>query len=178
MPQEVNIIQIGWEEKKYDEKIIEKLDSEDYYGVYQIYGNHPVYGENTLLYIGKANQQTFAIRLKERTEFKETVLRPSSIRIGRIFKTTDTENAIWDELVDIVEKILIRAHAPAYNSTDIKGLEWYNEKEKHYIIKNWYDYGLLLPEVSSMNISYRYWTEFEGKDEYLGQKDNKSKTEK
>ncbi len=172
MTQEVNIIQIGWEKKPYNEETIKELDAEDYYGVYQIYGHHPVYGDNTLLYIGKANQQTFAMRLKDRTEFEETVLRPESMRIGRIFKTADTENANWDDIVDIVEKILIRTHAPAYNSTDIKGLKWYDDEEKHYIIKNWYEYGLLLPEVSSMNISYRYWNEFKDKEMYLGQNED------
>jgi hypothetical protein len=33
------------------------------YGVYQVYGCHSVYGVDTLLYIGKASDQTFAKRL-------------------------------------------------------------------------------------------------------------------
>ena len=64
------------------------------------------------LNIGKANKQKISDRLKERTEFLETVLRPKILRIGMIYKTEDCNNDNWDNTVDIAEKILIKAHAP------------------------------------------------------------------
>jgi len=45
---------------------LEKLsDEEKDYGIYQIYGSNPIYGTSTLLYIGKASDQTFATRIKQ-----------------------------------------------------------------------------------------------------------------
>ena len=35
------------------------------WGIYQIYGDHPVYGSDVLLYIGKAERQTFGARLAQ-----------------------------------------------------------------------------------------------------------------
>ena len=40
-------------------------DEEKDYGIYKIYGNHPVYGNSVLLYIGKADQQTIGKRVSQ-----------------------------------------------------------------------------------------------------------------
>lgn len=37
------------------------------YEIYQIYGYHSVFGDNVLLYISKADKQTFHIRLNQET---------------------------------------------------------------------------------------------------------------
>lgn len=173
MIEKIRIIHIDWKKYEYTEENIKKLSEVYDYGIYQIYGDHPVYGENVLLYIGEANKITFAVRLKERTEFKETVLRPKQFRVGRLFYTKDCINDNWNEMVDIAEKILIKAHAPAYNSVDIKGLFHKGDDmivKENFIIKNWDQYGQLLPEVSSMNVTYNYWYEFESKKgKYIGQ---------
>ncbi len=43
---------------------LEKLDSGDRdFGVYQIYGHHPIYGNNVLLSFGLAQLQTFQERM-------------------------------------------------------------------------------------------------------------------
>lgn len=52
----IEVIQIKWESPF---RIDDLNDDEIDYGIYQIYGNHLVYGENVLLYIGQANEQTF-----------------------------------------------------------------------------------------------------------------------
>ncbi len=171
MIKNIEVIHIGWEQYEYTEDEISNLNEEYHYGVYQIYGYHPVYGDNTLLYIGKANHQKFSDRLKDRTEFYETVLRPKTLCIGMIYKTDDCNNNNWEEIIDVSEKILIKAHAPAYNSQGIKGLIWKDDdpiNQKNYIIKNWGDYGKLLPEVSSLNVTYSYWNDFNEKALFLG----------
>jgi hypothetical protein len=45
------------------------FDSERDFGIYQIYGSHPVYGDDTLLYIGKVAQKTFATMMKRHYDF-------------------------------------------------------------------------------------------------------------
>ncbi len=122
--------------------------------MYQIYGNHPVYGTNSLLYIGKANKELFSQRLKERWDFKETVLTSTWLHIGMLYESEDCKYENWGEMIDIAEKILIKAHAPSYNASDVKGLLYKFDKT---IVMNWGEYGALLPEVSSMRTSYDYW---------------------
>jgi hypothetical protein len=62
------LIHVQWEgPKTWKQK--NKLDGPKDYGVYQFYGCHPVYGVDTLLYIGKASKQTFAMRLKQETDW-------------------------------------------------------------------------------------------------------------
>ena len=39
---------------------VKQLTNTDDYGVYQIYGSHPIYGSNVLLYIGKAERQVLS----------------------------------------------------------------------------------------------------------------------
>lgn len=170
MKNKTQIIHINWEKYDYSEKTIKKLCKGEHKGIYQVYGAHPVYGLNTLLYIGKARDNNFATRLSERTEFYESIIRPTELRIGMLYKIDDMKSSEWPNLIDISEKMLIKAHAPAYNSQEIKGLYW-KEGDKivdnFYLIKNWGDYGLLLPEISSFNVSYRYWEDFNNGEQYF-----------
>ena len=38
---------------------------EDDYGLYQVYGRHVVFGSGSLLYVGRARDQTFGRRLQQ-----------------------------------------------------------------------------------------------------------------
>lgn len=48
----VEVIQLKWEGPFRIEDLRSLNNYETDYGIYQIYGNHLVYGENVLLYIG------------------------------------------------------------------------------------------------------------------------------
>ena len=54
-------------------------DEQKHYGVYQIYGHHALYGSHVLLYIGKADQQTFGKRISQ--EDWEFIEDPSNTQI-------------------------------------------------------------------------------------------------
>lgn len=58
---EIFVINIAWKKIVYDEKEIKKYSNSTDAGLYQIYGSHPAYGTDALLYIGKAS--SFAERL-------------------------------------------------------------------------------------------------------------------
>jgi len=61
-------IRIKWEGPYSFKEVIEDrmFNSEAMdFGVYQLYGCHPVYGSNVLLYIGKAQDQTFSKRISQ-----------------------------------------------------------------------------------------------------------------
>lgn len=54
IPSSIERVHLQWEgPKTWEEKV--KLKSAIDYGIYQIYGCHPVHGADCLLYIGKAS---------------------------------------------------------------------------------------------------------------------------
>lgn len=119
------------------------------YGIYQIYGSHPIYGHNVLLYIGKARDQTFGVRLRQHIKWINNQ-DSSNVRVytGRI-ASGDSQDEHWDLKIDHAEKLLIYTHQPACNSSNINTLGEIPEDTHVY---NWVDRGMLLPEVSA----YRY----------------------
>jgi len=65
------IIHINWDGPYTLEDLPDLRDENIDYGVYQIYGGHPVYGSSVLLYIGKAESQTFGTRIAEYGQVEE-----------------------------------------------------------------------------------------------------------
>ena len=61
---EEKIVVIEWEKIDQWKKVSEKNGDEDY-GIYQVTGYHPVFGDDSLLYIGKAQDQTFGERFEQ-----------------------------------------------------------------------------------------------------------------
>ena len=148
-------IHIDWQSKI---KLIDSysLKEESDYGVYQVYGTHPVYGSNTLLYIGKAVSQKFGVRLKQHNKWfcnqdSESIV----IYVGRIGSNNISKNwKHWDNMIHTAEKLLIYSHQPACNSSNINTA---NKIPIETHIFNWGDHGLLLPEVSA----FRYFADDE-----------------
>jgi hypothetical protein len=157
------VIVIDWEKIAYDESIICKYCNDSDYGIYQVYGHHPAYGENSLLYIGKASAQPFAVRLKERFEFTECAARPAFIHLGRIVKSSEVGEHLqwdvkrWQEVISYTERILIKAHLPAMNKQENTGLIINEFPHEDFLIINWGEFGKLLPETSTLRLSYLYW---------------------
>src|SRR5258708_19938364 len=59
------IIHIEWEGPYSLNQLDTLKDSRKDHGLYQIYGHHPVYGPNVLLYIGQTYGRTFGERIDE-----------------------------------------------------------------------------------------------------------------
>jgi len=164
----LEIITIYWDkvEFKASDDYRQKWDC----GLYQIYGSHYAYGQNSLLYIGKA-ANTFSERLLHNDrlwgDFLETTVSPDTIRLGRLVKHNNDKNKEtlqeknWNKYIDIAEHILISTHTPALNSQlthklsqlDVK----YKDKGENYLILNLGDRGSLLPEVSTFRNSYLFY---------------------
>jgi len=68
MPPSIRYVHLQWDGPiTWKEKA--KLKSAKDYGIYQIYGYHPVHGGDCLLYIGKASDQPFAARLGQEVDW-------------------------------------------------------------------------------------------------------------
>ena len=59
------VIHIQWEGPLSVNDAQELNDPDSDFDLYQVYGQHPVYGTGTLIYIGKAQNQTFGQRIKQ-----------------------------------------------------------------------------------------------------------------
>lgn len=127
-------------------QISQLRDEEKHYGIYQVYGHHPLYGNNVLLYIGKADQQTFGKRIaQEEWEF-DVDPGNTSIYIGQLGGKEQPTNDEWSVQIDLCEKLLIYAHNPIYNRSSIYSIP--EDQLKHIHVFNWYSYRDLFPEVS------------------------------
>ena len=138
-----------------------KMDGGHDYGLYQIYNTHPVYGNDTLVYIGLANIDTFSERFRNGYKKMNECSAPwenngKRIRVhtGRIHVHRNEKppsNTVWENRIILAERLLIFAHTPALNSQYVNScpsgrVGKINYRDVHVL--NWGQYGLLLPEVS------------------------------
>ena len=149
-------IHVQWEGPfSYAEALALRDDVSDY-GVYQIYGSHPVYGSDVLIYIGKADSQTFGIRFsQEDWHYTNQDSSRVTVYVGRLSGYNGTpELNKWSMQIAHVERLLIVSHWPAWNSS---GLNVQFGKELHHThILNWGQHRDLLPEVTGARYSDRF----------------------
>ena len=116
------------------------------FGLYQIYGAHPIYGDNVLIYIGKTEQK-FMERLNGRSVIEYNQDRDNvQIYLGKIYY--DDALLHNDALEDIskAESLLIHYHAPAKNSSNINSLKFADE---NYRVINLGTFRSLSKEIST-----------------------------
>jgi hypothetical protein len=134
--EKVRVIHLKWEQHPWNDDVFTKFYEKDHYGIYQVYGDHPVYGEDCLLYIGRTNRQSYSVRLKQHNDFfASNIQRLTRFYISFFLATEDCAYEKWGELIDQVEQLLINAHSPAYNAMSLKGLV--EEPNENIIIMNW-----------------------------------------
>jgi excinuclease UvrABC nuclease subunit len=111
-------------------------------GVYQIYGDSPTYGTNTLLYIGKADNLYHRIHLGHLANEESHIMRQPNISIR--YATTHIS------LNHIAEEILIVMHKPSFNAMSIGNI---NSKSKEFpiYIQNFGERGMLNLEVTNIH---------------------------
>lgn len=149
------IYHLNWKEYIWNESVNTAFTSSKDIGIYQVYGSHPVYGDNTLLYIGKTKEQTYSERIKGHYDFDASqVSKFSKLYLSHFCKADDLFEENWKEAIDIVEKTLIKAHSPALNSQDVMG--FLDKNTPNILIYNWGERGMLLPEVSTLRCSEFY----------------------
>lgn len=149
-------IDIFWSEAysvKYDRdnqtyNLCESTPNEltDSFGVYQIYGDHPVYGLNVLLYIGATkpvNNRNFEKRIKEHLKGRFWQHHGLSVRFGEVFHKN---NQITDvNEIKAIESILIAANIPALNRQNIDKASDYCS---NLLVRSHAFRGAIVPECS------------------------------
>ncbi len=117
------------------------------YGVYQIYGGHPVYGNSALLYIGLAAAQYFGVRIPQEQQwlYNRDAGRVE-VYVGRLAGSETPADNVWDSHIRLAERLLIYAHSPPMNTQ--KSLSSLEKDLQFVRILNWGRHRDLLPEVS------------------------------
>jgi len=91
--------------------------------VYQIYGKHILCGSDTLLYVGKATQQTFSRRFKDHKKWWVADEEEIEVYVGRVYdpeRHSGKDNwESWEADITLAESILIYKYSPNYNNTGI-----------------------------------------------------------
>jgi hypothetical protein len=160
MPKEIFV---EWEGPlSYDEAIKYYFDNESRsdYGLYQIYGPHPIYSnkkrksdDDILLYIG---QTTSGGKFSERIKSQGFCNGPGyKIYFGRIDPEHKIDDNIWRLYVLDAEKILINKYTPPYNAQYVGDLT--NNQlniQDSVIINLGKDIGDLDKEVRSEEVVY------------------------
>jgi len=137
------------------------------YGLYQVCGPHPTTTAETLLYIGKANSQTFGKRFTgtDRQQWCPNGWGDNTVMlgyfVGRVHQTQDEpiDHELSRTYIDLAEKLLIFAHVPNWNAEYIAGITRERSADyDNYHVFNWGTRRSLLPEVSGARHG---WTLFE-----------------
>ncbi len=131
-----------------------KVNGDSDWGVYQIYGSHPCYGADVLLYIGKAERQHFGERLKQKHSIPYNYdINSTKVYFGRLAGEDRPDDETWNRHIVLAEKLLIYAHRPAWNSTMNMGK--LDSELQNVHVFNWMNHKMLLPEVSGSRWSSR-----------------------
>jgi hypothetical protein len=116
-----HFIEIYWEGPFTLKEVLEKRNPAVDYGLYQIYGNHEIHGPQSLLYIGMANELTFAARFDSHKNWLVFESQQADIYLGyfgnRQMKTPG--GAGWRNQIKMAEEMLIYYCSPPYNSKSI-----------------------------------------------------------
>jgi hypothetical protein len=112
---------------------------QDESGVYQIYGSSPLYGIDTLLYIGQA--KNLRNRVKYHLGDKENV-------IGRQANLSCRYAIVPKNLLNVVEQTLTVMYKPSFNSMGLKNVTD-DVRRKGYYIQNHGQRGMLNYETTN-----------------------------
>lgn len=136
---ERQLVQVRWSGPYSVQEVIDDRHRAKGKGVYQLYGQHVVFGPGSLLYVGMTEGQTFGTRFTQHRRWLEYESDDVEVRLGVVEGAEDDEKLIAD-----VEALTIWWHSPPYNSKNI----WrYGGRRLH--VQNWGSRGRLAAEYTS-----------------------------
>lgn len=136
------------------------MNGEEDGGIYQIYGNHLVFGQKSLLYIGMVNggNSTFGARFdahQKRWLLEDQAEVDIFIHVGRLMKGDYQGQPGWATLVEEIEKLLIYYHSPPYNSHHINSYNSIPMLDSNLHVQNLGKCGVLVFELTNLHLKIR-----------------------
>ncbi len=114
----LNLIEIEWRGPFTQAEMAELIEPHDR-GVLAIYGSHPVFGDDALLYIDEAREGAFAERLSRIEHWLRFLPSKPTFFIGRLGGTDPVDVATWHGAIDVAHRMLVFFHAPPWNSRGV-----------------------------------------------------------
>jgi hypothetical protein len=151
----MTIVHLEWQGPYGLNDLKQLCNPEADYGVYQIYGKHALYGPHSLLYVGKAECQTFGVRIAQEGWWDNRDAGNVQIYVGRLGGVQQPTPEGFAQLVDQVESLLIYAHGPACNAAKLKSLS--AQLPASLRVLNWGCFRDLMPEVSAERWNGQHW---------------------
>ena len=151
---EITKIEIWWKGPFTVEEAC-KFDSQHTdFGIYQIYGTHNIFGPNSLLYIGKAADQTFAARIKQHP-WLTWEASDINIYIGKVggLGKDHSDNETWVREISEAELLLINYCSPPRNAQNIKSYG----KIHNTLVLNFDKRNRIPREVSTLYNESEFW---------------------
>jgi hypothetical protein len=119
----LTMIHLVWEGPMPIDKAFDAMGDKDF-GLYTIYGTHPLSGSDALLYIGQSNMQQFGGRLRHHANtwgsHEPTDLKVCLGRVAGWDPLTDEE---WGNQIDLAERLTVYFTRPPANSCLIQKLK-------------------------------------------------------
>jgi hypothetical protein len=133
---EHRLVRVSWE-GPFSVDEVRQGGLADMKGLYQVYGQHVVFGPGSLLYVGMTDRQTYKSRFKQHYDRWLQYESDVHVRLGLV-----DDEAIG--LLASVEALTIWWHSPPYNSKNI----WLYKGDP-LRVQNWKNRGRLHAEYSS-----------------------------
>lgn len=142
-----SIIEITWSEKTFID--LSKTDKIPAYKncLYQAYGDSPIYGRDSLLYIGQTKDSLSRTIDHLKTDFAR--INNFSLIIGTIDHSQQKSLSIQDKL-NLAESLLITMVKPSYNSQNIRDTKEILKENQKYLLLNLKNRGSLPLEISNV----------------------------
>jgi len=119
------------------------------FGIYQIYGTHPIHGKDVLLYIGRAMGGSFGWEVpRKESKFINPKVEGLRVHLGRLAGAATPPNDAWNRQIELAERLLIFAHKPPLNVR--VGLGGLAADLQNVHICNWGLRADMFPEVSGL----------------------------
>jgi hypothetical protein len=146
---EPTIIHIVWSDPIPLATVGEFVSDATDFGLYAIYGNHPIHGNNALLYIGRCLGGSFGWEVpRKQPKFDNPKVEAIHVRLGRLAGVTTPSDDAWNREIELAERLLIFAHQPPLNVK--RGLGAMESVLQSIHVCNWGLRGDILPEVSGL----------------------------
>lgn len=147
---------IDWDGPYSFDELDELEDPRVDYGLYQVYGAHPLYGEEVLLYLGQTGERTFGDKLNQERAYweAEEEFQPLTVYVGRLMGPVTPNGGDWEEEMDLAHRLLVFAHVPVFNGREVAATPDDDLKKVHVV--NWGSHLDLAPEVSGARYLYRF----------------------
>jgi len=128
-----------------------KPEYADKKGLYQIYGNHSIYGNDSLLYIGKTDKSISSRISKHKDSWLYLLQGEYKVCFGQILKTHDNNDS-QEKQIDHAEGILIDFYKPSQNVMRKNGTNITNR-----LLINYGDYGRIERFVGTTYYETQSW---------------------